>query len=139
AGAALVQLRRARELERLRTRFVADVSHELRTPLAHIALFSETLALGRERSADERRHFATAIHRETRRLTMLVDGVLRFSRGGAPNGSRGRPARARDVGAEVRDAVDAFAPLAAAEGTAIDQSLGTGAWADVGDGAVRQI
>jgi signal transduction histidine kinase len=141
AGVALAQLRRGRELERLRTRFVADVSHELRTPLAHIAMFSETLALGRERSPAERRHFAGAIHRETRRLTLMVESVLRFARA---DYARRAPApddapAPRDVGADARDAVAAFTPLAEAEEVAVEAAIADGALARVPAGAVRQL
>lgn len=139
-GVALLQLQRSRELDRLRTRFVADVSHELRTPLAHIAMFSETLALGRERSPAERRQFALTIQRETRRLTMLVESVLRFSRPEAARSARGGPLPdPRDVSADVRDAVNAFAPLAAAEEVTLDVVLTDGVHALVDADAVRQI
>ena len=101
--------RRARELEELRTRFVANVSHELRTPLTQISMFAETLALGRERP-EERRHFAGIIHAEALRLSTLVATVLRHSRG-----ERARqPLRAEVVSLreEVERAVETYEPLA---------------------------
>ena len=104
--------RRARELEELRTRFVANVSHELRTPLAQISMFAETLALGRERTTDEGRHFAAIIHAEALRLSTLVATVLRHSRG-----ERSAAALRTDLLSlreEAARAVDAFAPLARA-------------------------
>lgn len=140
-GVALLQLRRSRELDRLRTRFVADVSHELRTPLAHIAMFSETLALGRERSPAERRQFASTIQREARRLTMLVESVLRFSRPDT-NGQTHSPAgprQARNVSAEISDAVAAFAPIAAAQDVTVDTVLAPDARSFIEAGALRQI
>jgi signal transduction histidine kinase len=120
AVVAMLQLNRSRELSAMRTRFVADVSHELRTPLAQISMFSETLLLARERSPAERQHFLSVIFREAGRLTSLVENVLRFSRGesgaGFADGSRLR-LETRDVADDVRDALNAFVPLALASGS----------------------
>lgn len=137
AALAFAQLRRSRELARLRNQFVANVSHELRTPLAQISMFSETLLLGRERSTDERRHFMSVIFRETRRLASLVESVLRFSRGEA-GATRVRP-EPYDVAAEVRDTLGTFAPLAAAAGAHLRAELDDDAHAMVDHGALRQI
>ena len=137
AALALVQLRRGRELTRLRSQFVANVSHELRTPLTQISMFSETLMLARERSGEERQHFLTVIHREARRLTSLVDGVLRFSRGEAGM-TRLRP-EARDVAADVRETVLAFQPLADAARATVRVRDAGDAWALADAGALRQV
>ena len=136
AGIGLVHDRRTRELARLRSRFVANVSHELRTPLAQISMFAETLHLGRERSEAEGKHFAAIILAEARRLTNLVEGVLRYSRH-----ERGQPALQRelvDVTQEIADAVDAFAPIARAADVTITTSRAE-AWGDVERAALRQI
>jgi signal transduction histidine kinase len=134
---ALVQLRRSRELARLRNQFVANVSHELRTPLAQISMFSETLLLGRERSLDERRQFLSVIFRETRRLASLVESVLRFSRGEA-GAARLRP-ELHDVAAEARETLARFAPLATAAGVTLRAQLDDRASAIVDPGALTQI
>ena len=136
AAIGLVHDRRTRELSRVRSRFVANVSHELRTPLAQISMFAETLHLGRERSAAEGRHFAAIILAEARRLTNLVEGVLRYSRH-----ERGQPALQRelvDVSQEIAGSVDAFAPIARAADVVVSVS-GAGAWASVERAAIRQI
>ncbi|MEM7350829.1 MAG: HAMP domain-containing sensor histidine kinase [Acidobacteriota bacterium] len=78
--AAIVQLRRSRELARLRSDFVSRVSHELRTPLTQIRMFAETLLLGRVRSDDERHRSLRIIDQEARRLSHLVENILQFSR-----------------------------------------------------------
>jgi signal transduction histidine kinase len=137
SAVALVQLRRGRELARLRNQFVANVSHELRTPLAQISMFSETLLLSRERSPDERRLFLSVIFREARRLASLVESVLRFSRGEA-GATRLRP-EPRDVAAEARETLASFAPLAEAAGVELRAELDDRAYAMVDHGALRQI
>ena len=77
---SLLQLRRERQMARLRADFVSSVSHELRTPLAQIRMFAEMLRLGWVRTEDERRRSVQIIDQEARRLSHLVENVLHFSR-----------------------------------------------------------
>jgi signal transduction histidine kinase len=132
---AVAHLRRGRELARARSQFVANISHELRTPLAQISMFSETLMLERGRSAEERHHFLSVIFREARRLTNLVDGVLRFSRG--ETAGDGVHLEVRDISADVRQAVHSFQLLAADAILRVEAA--TPAWALADAGAIRQI
>lgn len=119
--AALIQLRRERELTRLRERFVSNVSHELRTPLAQIRMFAETLMLGRVRSDRERHQSLKVIDREARRLSQLVDNVLRFSRG--QRGMVRITPESTAVGPLVQEVVHEFAPLASTRGMEIRTDL----------------
>ncbi|MBI5367256.1 MAG: HAMP domain-containing histidine kinase, partial [Planctomycetes bacterium] len=82
AGLAFVvrAARRELELAALKSEFVAHVSHELKTPLSVIRMFGETLALGRERDAAERREFLDTIVRESERLSVMIENLLDFSR-----------------------------------------------------------
>ena len=137
AGIGLVQIRRERELMRLRSRFVANVSHELRTPLAQISMFGETLMLGRARSEEESHHFAAIIHREARRLTRLVESVLRFSHHEA--GGTVLRMEPRDLRAELMEAVDDFSPLASATGSTLDLEAEPEVIVEADPGALRQI
>jgi signal transduction histidine kinase len=139
AGIALLQIRRGRDLTRLRARFVANVSHELRTPLAQISMFSETLLLSRERSREEGKEFLSVIFREARRLSHLVETVLRFSRAEAQTASRPLRLIPRDVGLELHDAVRGFEPLAAAAGVELRTALEDGCVARMEPGALRQM
>jgi signal transduction histidine kinase len=137
---ALLQLRRMRDLTRLRSRFVASVSHELRTPLAQISMFSETLLLDRARSEEERIDFLSAIFREARRLSNLVESVLRFSRAdGAPAVARLLPPEPQDVTAEVTDTLRGFAPLAAASDVELLSDIASRVEATLEPGAIRQL
>ncbi|HSR51067.1 MAG TPA: HAMP domain-containing sensor histidine kinase, partial [Acidobacteriota bacterium] len=87
AAAALLgvrSLRRSEELLRLQENFVSNVSHELKTPLSKIRLFNELLDPNR----GERRkagRYRSLIDRECRRLSLLVDNVLRLSEPRPPN------------------------------------------------------
>ena len=137
AAIGLVQQRRSRELAQLRGRFVANVSHELRTPLAQISMFAETLALRRERSSDEGRHFAAIILAEARRLTALVESVLRFSR--LESGRDSLTLESAGAAAEIADAVESFAPIARAADVQISLDLPEELYAHVDRAAFRQV
>ena len=67
--AAILLLRRERQLSRMRESFVASISHELRTPLAQIRLFAETMLLGRVRSEEESRKSLEVIDQVTTTVT----------------------------------------------------------------------
>lgn len=110
AGVAVAQLRRAQELARLRSDFVAGVSHELRTPLAQIRLYADTLALGRADAQDRRVWSVDGLRRETTRLEHLVDNILQFARAAGPTEASAAPPL--DVSDAVSDAVESYRPLA---------------------------
>ena len=134
---ALVQLRREAELSRLRAEFVSGVSHELRTPLAQIRMFTETLLLGRVRSAAEGRRSLEIVARETQRLIQLVENVLVFSRG-----ERRAPQLSREttrLAPVVLDVVENFAPLADSRQARITTAVDDEVTASVDPGAVRRM
>ncbi len=65
---------------KLREEFVSQVSHELRTPLTQIRMFAETLLFDRTRTEEEEKRSLAIIDRESRRLSHLVENVLRISK-----------------------------------------------------------
>jgi phosphoserine phosphatase RsbU/P len=72
---------RLRELDRLKSRFVAMASHELRTPLASISGFAATLRTRWTNIADDDRlAYIRIIDEQGARLTRLVDDLLVLSR-----------------------------------------------------------
>jgi signal transduction histidine kinase len=109
--AALVQVHREHQLDRLRDDFVSGVSHEFRTPLTQIMVFAELLEHDKLKSGEERQRALAVIDREARRLTHLVENVLRFARLKRVDAS---PPMSEpiDVGTVVREVLDAFEPLA---------------------------
>ena len=68
------------ELIQQKTEFVSNVSHELRTPLALIAMYAETLELGRVRTEEKKQQYYTTISKESQRLSRIVNKILNFSR-----------------------------------------------------------
>lgn len=66
-----------RELDQLKSQFVANVSHELRTPLANIKLYLQLLEKGR---AEKRGQYLATLHREAGLLHRLIEELLDLSR-----------------------------------------------------------
>ena len=138
AALATVQLRRQGELARLRSDFVAGVSHELRTPLAQLRLFLDTLRLKRYDTPEEQEWLVSHLTRETTRLEHLVENVLaasRLDRGMHPS----MPLVPLDLGAEVKDAVTAFAPLAASRRATLDTEVAEGVEVLADQATLRQL
>lgn len=135
-GVAAAQLRRQQQLARLRSDFVAGVSHELRTPLAQIRLFSDLLESGRLDRAHAERSMRI-IGEEARRLTYLVENVLRFSR--AERAGDRISAAPRELAPLVREVAEAFAPLARSADVTLATELEPGVVAAVDADALRQV
>ena len=138
AALATAQLRRQGELARLRSDFVAGISHELRTPLAQLRLFLDTLRLKRYDTAQEQEWLVGHLTRETTRLEHLVENVLaasRLDRGMHPS----VPLVPLDLGAEVREAATAFAPLAASRRAVLDTEVSEGVEVLADQATLRQL
>jgi len=72
---------RASLQETARTRnFVAAVGHELRTPVTALRLYGEMLSEGWDTDEEKRREYHERILRESERLELLVDRVMRKTR-----------------------------------------------------------
>jgi K+-sensing histidine kinase KdpD len=94
-----------RELDEMRTEFLANVSHELRTPLSVIKGSANSL-LQPDVVFDEqtRRDFLTSIDRDADTLTRLVDDLLMMSRLEAEALEvRKKPRHLREVMANIED------------------------------------
>ncbi len=105
-----------RRLLEVRSQFVANVSHELRTPLTVLGGFAETLLEG---DVDEthRRRFLRHIAEETRRLSLLVDDLLRLA---AIESGRERPERTQvDLLELARAVAERYGPEARQRGVAL--------------------
>lgn len=134
--AVALLVRREQKLARARTDFVSSVTHAFRTPLAQIRLWGETLALGRERSADERERALRVILREADRLDRMVDDVLAFVRSG--DADRRAERTPTDLVAMTRETVEGFRDLAEPRGTGIRFEADGRAVAHVDPTAIRR-
>jgi signal transduction histidine kinase/response regulator RpfG family c-di-GMP phosphodiesterase len=73
--------RRLKELNEIKSNFVATVSHELRTPLTSIRAYAETLARDWGSSPRETEvEFLKIIEEEAQRLTKIVEDMLDLSK-----------------------------------------------------------
>ncbi|MFQ5872430.1 MAG: GAF domain-containing protein, partial [Dehalococcoidia bacterium] len=78
-GLLLRDVTQERDHERRRDAFVSIASHELRTPMTTIMGFSELL-LHRAPPAGTRKDWLRRIHKDSQRLTAVVDDLLNVSR-----------------------------------------------------------
>jgi len=69
-----------KNIDRMKSSFVAMASHELRTPLTAIKGFVSTLLLDDDFSPEERREFHLIIDHECDRLTRLINDLLNTAR-----------------------------------------------------------
>jgi signal transduction histidine kinase len=135
---ALLQLmRRESELARLRAEFVSGISHEFRTPLAQIRMFAETLALGRVRTDAEATRSLEIMDQEARRLTLLVETALHFSR--VERGVTDTHLCSCQVDELLQQVVDGFRPLANSKNATVNTSGIEAVVADVDADALTQL
>lgn len=66
-------------LDTQKDEFLSQVSHEVRTPMTSIRSFSEILLEENRLEPGDRQRFITTIHRESLRLTRLLDEILDLS------------------------------------------------------------
>ncbi|MFN8139807.1 MAG: ATP-binding protein [Fimbriimonadales bacterium] len=69
-----------KNIERMKSAFVATVSHELRTPLTAIKGFVSTLLVDDSFTIEERHEFYSIIDHECDRLTRLINDLLNIAR-----------------------------------------------------------
>ncbi len=68
--------KRLREMDKLKSKFIADISHELRTPITNLNLYLDLIARG---NPDKRPQYETVIREQSTRLIGLLEGILDFS------------------------------------------------------------
>ena len=76
----LDDISKVRRLQKARRDFTANVSHELRTPVSSIKALVESLIAGAIDEPEKARQFLENIHKETERLTFLINDILDLAR-----------------------------------------------------------
>jgi len=102
---------RLKELDRLKSNFLATVSHELRTPLTSIIGYSEMLVEGLAGDLTKEQHeFVQTIRDKGDQLLALIKGLLDLSK--LESGTMSLRKNHVDVAALVKDVVSTMAPTA---------------------------
>ncbi len=102
---------RLKELDRLKSNFLATVSHELRTPLTSIIGYSEMLVEGLAGPlTPEQRDFVQTIRDKGDQLLSLIKGLLDLSK--LESGTMSLRKNNVDVTALIKDVVATMAPTA---------------------------
>ncbi|MRX50048.1 sodium:solute symporter [Paracoccus sp. S-4012] len=97
-------------LHRQKDDFLSQVSHEVRTPMTSIRSISEILMRRPKLAAEQRDRFVGLIHRESVRLTRLLDEILELN--ALENGGRDWKNRPVDAEAALSRACDVCEALA---------------------------
>jgi signal transduction histidine kinase len=123
---------RLKELDRLKSNFLATVSHELRTPLTSIIGYSEMLREGIVGDLnEEQKEFVGTIHDKGEQLLGLIKTLLDLSK--LESGTMSLRKAQMQVGALVNDVVATLTPQARKKGVEllarVDESLPE-LWAD---------
>jgi len=106
---------RLKELDRLKSNFLATVSHELRTPLTSIIGYSEMLLEGIAGEVQgEQREFVTTIREKGEQLLTLIKGLLDLSK--LESGTMSLRKANMEVMPLIRDVVQTMAPHAKKKG-----------------------
>jgi signal transduction histidine kinase len=113
-------LRRERQLNEMKSQFVASVSHELRAPVASIRLMADALEEGKV-APETAREFHRLIAREGARLSTLVGNVLDHAR--IEQGRKVWKMEPCDLSSLVADTARVMEPLAQEKGITLKEVL----------------
>jgi two-component system, NarL family, sensor histidine kinase BarA len=130
---------RLRELDRLKSNFLATVSHELRTPLTSIIGYSEMLREGIPGELNEEQvEFVMTIHQKGEQLLELIQSLLDLSK--LESGTMSLKRREVDCDALVRDVTLTLTPTARKKNVALESRVAEGIPEFYGDGErLRQV
>jgi signal transduction histidine kinase len=119
---------RLKELDRLKSNFLATVSHELRTPLTSIIGYSEMLSEGLAGALEpEQKEFVGTIHEKGEQLLALIMGLLDLSK--LESGTMSMRKAAVRIDAVLNEVLSTLAPTARKKGVNLRVELA----ADLGE------
>lgn len=107
-----------RELDSVKSDFVANVSHELKTPLTAIEGLSQTLRDGAVEDEEVRQRFLSSIVIESQRLLLMVSNLLNLAT--AERGALSADSEPFDIETVTSEIVARFAPLTEKRGVTVD-------------------
>jgi two-component system phosphate regulon sensor histidine kinase PhoR len=126
-----------RRLEKVRKDFVANVSHELRTPVTAIRGYAETLLGGALGEPSTAKKMVDIIHRQSERLSELVEDLLELSRVESKQLQLAeRPVSLADT---TQRAIEAIRPKARARNTSLLVQVPSGLFASADPRGLEQV
>jgi signal transduction histidine kinase len=116
---------RLKELDRLKSNFLATVSHELRTPLTSIIGYSEMLSEGLAgEMKPEQAEFVKTIHDNGQNLLSLIMGLLDLSK--LESGTMQTKMRAISIEPVIGEVVSTLTPTARKKSVSLDLKVDKG-------------
>jgi two-component system sensor histidine kinase BarA len=113
---------RLKELDRLKSNFLATVSHELRTPLTSIIGYSEMLSEGLAGALEpEQAEFVKTIHEKGEQLLMLIMGLLDLSK--LESGTMAMRKNTVDIAKVLGEVLSTLTPNARKKGVKLELAL----------------
>ena len=76
----LNDMTREREIDRMKSEFIATAAHELNTPLTTITGFTEILLSGKDFDWEQRKEYLSIVYDKTAVLSRLIDDLLNIGR-----------------------------------------------------------
>ncbi len=137
SSAVFFDVTELRRLEKVRKDFVANVSHELRTPITAIRGYAETLQSGAIKDPLAAPKMVDIIHRQSERLSELVEDLLELSR--LESRQIQLAEKPVDLNEATQRALEAVRPKARVRGTSIHVHLAPGIFALGDQRAIEQI
>jgi signal transduction histidine kinase len=130
---------RLKELDRLKSNFLATVSHELRTPLTSIMGYGEMLAEGVAGALnEEQKEFVETIRGKSEQLLGLIMSLLDMSK--LENGTMPVRFGRLSIGDVIEEAVSTLVPTAMKKGVTIEPDVPADLPLVLGDGdRLRQV
>jgi signal transduction histidine kinase len=111
-------------LSEMKSNFVSSVSHELRAPIASMRLLAESLERGKIADAAKQKQYFGLLVQESRRLAMLIENILDFSR--IERGSKKYEFEPANIARLAEDTVHMMRPCAAERQVELDLHHGRG-------------
>ena len=124
-------------LEKVRKDFVANVSPELRTPITAIRGYAETLKAGALTDNVAAPKMVEIIHRQSERLSELVEDLLELSRIDAKQIQLAQ--KPVDIGQAATRASEAIRPKAAAKAIGVEIAMPPGLSVNADERALEQV
>jgi signal transduction histidine kinase len=116
---------RLKELDRLKSNFLATVSHELRTPLTSIIGYSEMLSEGLAgEMKPEQAEFVKTIHDNGQHLLSLIMGLLDLSK--LESGTMRTKMRTIEIEPVIAEVVSTLTPTARKKGVKLELQVAEG-------------